>query len=327
MDSRRRLLVAALAASFAPRIGAATRPKRVVMMASGAAVVALERGRATLLEYLAAEGLVQGRDFDLHIDNTDEASREFEKAADAVVASRPDVILVSGTNATRMFQARTTTIPIVFRAVGDPVAAGVVRSLARPGGNITGESNQSFVMEGKRLEVLRAILPKLRRVLVVGMEGPGFQLGRQHLRPAADQLAIQLEELELQRGHEESFFATFLARLTASRSEAALFHAFASERPDAVPFLETLVRRGIPALFLDNRVVHAGGLVSLGIRTDARDPALVRTLARVLRGENPATIPVIQSTRTHLAINLRTAAAMKLAIPQELLLRADEVID
>lgn len=280
-----------------------------------------------MLEQLAAEGFVPGRDVEVDLVHADERSPGFAQAADAVVSSRPDVIAVSGTNVTRVFQARTSEIPIVFRSVGDPVAAGLVKSLARPGGNITGESNLSFALEGKRLQVLQELRPQLQRVLVVMLEGPGSDIARRHLAPEARQLGIAVEELVLGRGDGSDDLERILARLVATRAEAVIFQTFSLTHRQFASTLAALEGRAIPAMFLDHRIVQRGGLVSLGVRNDFPDPASVRSIARILRGESPGSIPVAQSTRTHFALNLRTARAMKLVVPQSVLLRADEVID
>ena len=324
MDRRRALLSLALVAAL-PRALAA-RPKRIIVMTGGVLPEAAERGRRITAEMLAAEGFVPGRDVEVEVVNLDIRDPAFAKAAADVVAGNPDVILVSGTNMARDFQARTNRIPILFRAVGDPVAAGLVASLARPGRNITGESNQAVQLDGKRLEVLIELRPRLKHVLLVAIEGRSGDLSREALEAEARRLGIALEVFMLGGNVGEARdFELVSSWFSKTRADAVICQAFPREHPRAAEALASLASRGVPAIFPDHRIVRMGGLVSLGARIDPPDPAPFRTLARVLRGESPATIPVIQ-TNPHLAINLKAAREMKLAIPQSLHIRADELI-
>ena len=325
MNQRRRLVLCAFAlATLAGRAGAA-RAKRVVLFI-GATTQFAEQARRQILEHLAAEGLVAGRDVEVEMVVV-ERWEEVASAADRVVASHPDVIATGGTDLTRLMQERTSTIPIVFRAVADPVGAGLVKSLARPGANITGESNLSYALEGKRYEILRELRPRLQRVLVVAVGGPAADLARKEQRVQAQRLGITLDEFTIARDRVDAEFARIAPHLAASKPDAAIFQVFDPRHPESATILKTLESRAIPAMFLDNRIVQGGGLISLGIRNDIIDPTPVRIIARILRGDSPATIPVAQMTRTHLALNLRTARAMRLAIPESVRLRADEVID
>ena len=323
MDSRRRFLLAAAALTVAPGAQAA-RPKRVAMMTGGVSHAAASRGRRVMLEYLAAEGLVGGRDIEVEVTNLDVRDPAFAKAADDLVASNPDVIAVPGTNMARELKARTDRIPIVFRSVGDPVGAGLVESLARPGRNVTGEMNHAVALEGKRLEVLAELRPRLKHVLLITMEGRAGDLSRAALEPEAQRLGVRLES-SLLGAAEERDIELVSGWLSQTRADAVICHAFPREHPRAAEVLAGLRSRAVPALFLDHRIVRMGGLASLGVRIDPPPVEPFRMLARVIRGENPATMPVIQAT-PHLAINLGAAREMRLAVPQSLRIRADEVI-
>jgi len=325
MNPCRRLVLCAIALSaVAPRVEGA-RPKRVVLFI-GSTTQFAEQARRQIIDHLGAEGFVAGRDVEVELVVAERWS-EVAKAADRIVASRPDVIATGGTDLTKLIQERTRDIPVVFRNVADPVGAGLVQSLPRPGGNITGESNQSYALEGKRYEILRELRPRLRRVLVVSVGGIASDLAGKEQRVQAQRLGITLDELIVARDRVEAEFARILPRIVATRPDAVVFQAFDPRLAQEQRLLKELEARAIPAMFLDNRVVQAGGLISLGIRNDVIDPTPVRIMARVLRGESPATIPVAQMTRTHLALNLRTARAMKLEVPESVRLRADEVID
>ena len=323
MNTRRRALVALLATGCLGNPAEGARAKRIVLFYGETASSAPAIQRA-IVSALAAEGLVAGRDVEVEMVAVADWG-ERHRLADAIVGRRPDLVSTRGTDLTRLMQERTRELPIVFRNVGDPVTAGFVKSLARPGGNITGESNQSFVLEGKRLELLRELRPGLRRVAFVGTAGPAMELARREQHRQAEALGLRIDELLVgdDRGSEE--FAAIPARLEALKAEAVVFTAFNAEHPQSQVILDFLAARAMPAVYLDRRMVERGGLASLTMREDYAPAAAI--IGRILRGESPATIPVALAARTHLALNLRTARAMKLAIPRSLRLRVDELVE
>jgi putative ABC transport system substrate-binding protein len=321
MNARRRLLVVLALAALPARSQA--RPKRVVLFYGQSAENARET-RRLFAQHLASEGFAEGRDVEVEMVTVlDWADRE--KLADRVIELAPDMIGTSGTDLTRLMQARTRTIPIVFRNVGDPVAAGIVASFARPGGNATGESNQSFSLEGKRLELLRELRPGLKRVTMVMPEGPAAELARVEQRRHAQALGLALDEFIVSSARGDEDLARLPAHLASGHVEAVVIQTFNPAHPRMPELLDTLRKRAIPTIFLDPKIVRSGALASLAVRDDPA--AAVRMMARILRGESPATIPVVLAARTHLALNLRTARAMKLAIPESVRLRVDELIE
>jgi len=322
MNRTRRHLVAFLLAT--PFGAGAARLRRIVMFADAPAERA-EFTRRAIAAVLAEEGFVEGRDIVIEVVNLHGRTQQAARLADAVVASQPDLIAVSSTDNTRLFQQRTTRIPIVFRRVGDPVGAGLVQSLARPGGNLTGVANQSFTLEGKRLEILKALRPGLRRVAVLRAEGPIAELSRRSQDEAARTLGLTLEEILLPPGRDDP--ADFEREVFNAQAQGAIIQFINNDSPRLPAFLAALQARGIAAMFLDHQVVRAGGLVSLGERTDRYDPEPARIMARILRGERPANIPVSLMARIHLALNLRTARAMNLTVPESVRLQVDELIE
>ena len=245
--------------------------------------------------------------------------------ADELVRARPDVIVTIATAATVAASRVTRTIPIVMVSVGDPVAAGVVGNLARPGGNVTGTSGQSTAAIGKQLEIIRQILPRATRIAMLW--NPSNATFQQQLLGEAISAAARLQ---------------MLARILEVRNRGELDRAFAamgSERPDAVlafidPVLganadrlvELSFAQRLPVFSGSRPLVQAGVLASYGsdLAVVARRTAVY--VQKILRGAKPGDLAIEQPTKFELIVNLRTAKALGLTIPQELLLRADEVI-
>ena len=317
--NRRQFVLSAAALAMAPPAHTAG-PKRVVLFygesAAGGAAIQREVEAG-----LAAEGLMPGHDVVVEVVAIPEWS-ERVRMADGILARQPDLIGTRGTDLTRLMQERTRDVPIVFRNVGDPVAAGLVQSLARPGGNVTGESNQSFVLEGKRLELLRELRPGLRRVAFIGTPGPAMDLARAQQRPQAAALGLEIDEFHVETDDD-------LGRLPEQfrkvKTEGAIFSVLNADHPGGAAVLGSLAARAIPAVFLDRRVVARGGLASLTMREELGPSTAI--MARILRGANPATLPVALAARPHLALNKRTARAMNLKLPDSLLVRVDELVD
>jgi len=324
VNPTRRRLLSALALPLLPLASqAAARPKRVVVFLDIDPAF-VEKVRDFLGGALAAEGFAPGRDVVVETVSIFGRGGQVESLADAVVARRPDAVVVTGSRDALLFRARTREIPIVFRGVGDPVAVGLVQSLARPGGNLTGQTNLSFALDGKRMEVLKALRPKLRRVTLVSPETAVLEITRSGLKKAAEKLGLAVDDITFPSTEEDALVIE--KRVLAHQPEALLVQFLDSSSPNMGHFLETLAARNIPAIYANDRIVRAGGLVSLGQATEDFDPGPVRILTRILRGENPGDIPVMLITKTHLALNLRTAHAMGIAIPESLRLQADELV-
>jgi putative tryptophan/tyrosine transport system substrate-binding protein len=245
----------------------------------------------------------------------------------AELVSMPvDVIVASGAPPIQAAMRATSTIPIVMARTGDPVADGFVASLARPGGNVTGQTSISRELIGKTLEILRRALPSVSRVGVIWNPDPAFpdQAGElQIAEAAAVPLGLQLVPLEV-------------------REPAALEGAFeraVRERVDAVTLLDNTVltsnvaRVGalalahrLPMMSADRRYVAAGGLIAYGANRAAQERRAATYVDRILKGTNPAELPVERPEKFDLVINLKTAQALGLTIPQSVLAEATELI-
>ncbi len=265
-------------------------------------------GKNILIEYRWAEGKAE----------------RFPELAAELVRLPVDVVLTAGTPGALAAKRASQTIPIVMASSGDPVETGLAASLARPGGTLTGLSNDSSEVDGKRLELLREILPRLARVAVLfNPANPVTAVHRKRTQAAAASLHLKLEFVEMNGG--EGFEAAFAA--IPRQLPGALFimpdWALVAYRARIVDFA---ARRSLPAMYGNREFVDAGGLISYA--TDF--PDMFRRAAtyvdKILKGAKPADLPVEQPTKFQLVINLKTAKALGLKMPQSILVRADEVI-
>jgi len=264
-------------------------------------------GRNVTIEYRWAAGDNQRmRDF---------AAEFVERKVDVIVSSANGVVIAS--------QA-TTSIPIVFAAFNDPVAAGLVQSLPRPGGNITGLTVKPNDLASKRIDLLREIVPGMRRLFALAnAAGGGFRQETAGVRAAAAVLNVEVEILELRTADD---IAPAMARLKG-RADALYVLSEPLANTNKGQILQAVTEERIPAIFGFREFVDAGGLMSYG----ANFPDLFSRAAdltdKILRGAKPADIPVQQPVKFDLIVNLKAAKALGLTIPEAFLLRADEVIE
>jgi putative ABC transport system substrate-binding protein len=265
-------------------------------------------GRTVAIEYRWAEG----RD-----ERAAEIAAEF-------VQRKVDVIVTSATAGVVAAKQATSVIPIVFAAAGDPVGTGLVASLARPGGNVTGLSIQQTDLAGKRLELLREVIPGLRRLaMLVNVGNPLAVLDLGEVQAAARTFGLEVITLEIRRG--EDITPAFEA--LKGRAEALYVVIDPLVGTHRIRINTLVLAARLPTMHTLREGVEAGGLMSYG----ANLPDLFRRAAdfvdKILRGAKPADLPVEQPTKFDLVINLTTAKALGLEIPSTLLARADEVIE
>jgi putative ABC transport system substrate-binding protein len=240
-----------------------------------------------------------------------------------LLASKVDVLVTVGTPITRAAQHATTTVPIVFMS-GDPVGAGLVTSLSHPGGNLTGMSLLSNDYSAKWLELLTRAAPALHRVAVLwNPDNPGTVGQLNHLRETAPVLGLELTILDAQPSHIE----TNMAALTPQMIDGFVV----TDDPLFLPLLPRLIAlaadRRLPALYGFSAAVKQGGLMSYSANFFAMWRGLASYVDRILKGDHPSDLPVEQATEVSLQINVKTAKALGLTIPQTLLATADEVIE
>jgi len=310
----------------------------ILLLASPAAVEAQQTGKVYRIGFLRA-----GEPLKLWIDEFRQGLRELgyvegqnliiefkigtldqlPQLADELVRSKVDVIVASASSAGIAAKKTTTTVPIVFTSLSHPVEIGLIKSLARPGGNITGVTVNAAAHVGKRLELLRELVPTLRQVAVLTHPGhPSDPVQRKEMEEAARALGLQLKPVAV-RGPED-FDAAFTAVSGADGLINIDTPLFTTHR---ARFVELASKSRLPAIWANRTVVEAGGLMSYGTYI----PALFRRAAvyvdKVLKGAKPADLPVEQPTKFELVINLKTAKALGLTIPPSVRLRADQVLE
>jgi len=276
---------------------------------------------------LGEAGYTEGRNVAIeyrwaHGDN----SRLTELAANLVQRQVAVIVSAIGTAAALAAKAATTTIPIVFTAGTDPVQAGIVPSLSRPGGNVTGVNFMASELGAKRLGVLQELVPRATRItLLVNRTNPvSAESVIKDVEGAASAAARHIEISEASTSREiEMAFAAFVH----NRSEALVVGAdpFFIER--RVQFATLATRHLLPTIYFQRAFVEVGGLVSYGASNFIRYREVGIYTGRILKGEKPADMPVVQPTKFELVINLPTARAIGVVVPQSLLAQADEVIE
>ena len=256
------------------------------------------------------------------------AEGKFERLpalATELVQMNVEVIVVGGTPETQAAQRSTSTIPIIMTSISDPVGSGFAKSLARPGGNITGLSLMSPDISPKMLELLKTMLPKLSRfAILVNPSNPSAAAILEGVLAAARQFGIKAVIVKARTTEEIEQAFTIMARERVDACISLADPFFSSQRQKIV---ELAAKHRLPAMYGQREYVESGGLMSYS----ANFADLYRRAAiyvdKILKGAKPDDLPIEQPTRIHFAINRNTATALKLKIPQELLLRADEVID
>jgi putative tryptophan/tyrosine transport system substrate-binding protein len=260
------------------------------------------------IEYRWAEGRVE----------------RFAEIASEFVRLKVDVILTHNTPATLAAKQATSVIPIVFATAGDPVSSGIVASLARPGGNVTGLSSQITDTAGKRLGLLREVIPDLRRLAILTDVGnPYAAIEVSEVQAAARTLALDVSIYELRQP--ENIDAAFAA--LKGRAQALYVLPVPLAFMSRVRINSLALAAGLPTMHSVREYVEAGGLMSYGPNWPDMWRRAADFVDKVLRGAKPADIPVEQPTKFDLVINLKTAKVLGLDIPPPLLARADEVIE
>jgi putative ABC transport system substrate-binding protein len=241
-----------------------------------------------------------------------------------LVHLRPNVIVTQG-RVVRSLRKSTTTIPLVFGFSGDPVQAGLVESLPRPGGNLTGMSFMSLELVGKRMELLREVLPAVKRVAVLANpQHPGDQAEQRASQAAATALGLTVEIFEVRR---EAQLEGALNAIQKSRNEAMVVFPMASMMHNRERIAAFAVKNRMPAISGWAQFAEGGNLMSYGPDLHESFRRLASFVDRILRGAKPAELPVELPTRVELVVNVRAAKALGIAIPQSILVRADRVIE
>jgi putative ABC transport system substrate-binding protein len=245
--------------------------------------------------------------------------------AAALVDAKVDAIVTFTTPATRAAMDATQSIPIVFTMVSDPVGSGFVASLARPGGHVTGVTNVFPDLSGKLLELVRTVVPGLGRAAVLlNPDNPGKRLDLEQLARAARQTRVTLQPYEVRRPAD---FAPAFGAIERTRPDALITLVETVTWLGRQEIVDFALKHKLPTAFNLGGHAEAGGLLSYAPRVSLIHQRAGALAGKVLRGARPADLPVEQPTHIELAVNLRTARALGLTIPQAVLARADQVIE
>jgi putative ABC transport system substrate-binding protein len=270
-------------------------------------------------------GYVEGKDISIEW-RSYEGNLDRQRAfADELVRLKVDIIVAVGSGDIQAAKEATSTIPIVMMVGGDPVASGFIASLARPGGNITGLATLRPELSGKRLELLKEIVPKLSRVaVVVSPRNRDYAMEKKEIELAAAALGIKLRILDVKipKDVEMAFQAA-----GKEKCDAVLFRVSgplaAAQRPQIAAFA---VKHRLPTMYEPAEYVEAGGLVSYGVSAIDLARRAATYVDKILKGRTPAELPVEQPTKFELIVNLKAAKQIGLNIPPNVLARADKVI-
>lgn len=323
---KRRALVAAVGAVISSRNAQAQKPPPVVGFLSLLPQSVLADQVAAFLRGLAGMGFVPGTTVALEYRWADGDSGRLPALAAELVRLRPAVIVAAGGNVSAAAaQAATSSIPIVFTAARNPVQTGLVQSFSRPGGNVTGVVILAEELDSKRLELLHELAPSTAAAgALVNPSNPSVSIQRSALQDSARALGRSLQIVE---ASSESEIDEAFARLAGGGVTGLVVASdpfFTSQR---VRIVSLAARYRLPAVYQWRQFVEAGGLSSYGpsFNEAYRDAGMMA--GRILRGEQPADLPVLQPTKFELVINLGVARTLGLRVPSVLLARADEVVD
>ena len=284
----------------------------------------LGTGRQLFRRELRALGYVEGKNISFETRSAGGKLEQYSTLVDELVRLKVDILVATSTEEILAFKNATRTIPIVFITAGDPVEAGLVDSLARPGGNITGFTEIGAVLAGKRLELLQEIVPKLSRVAVLwDPQNSAHILQWKESQFSARRLNLQLHSMEVTSADkfEEAFREATKAGSTAI---VVLQSPLVSSNQKRIVELTANIR--LPSIFQRRDFVESGGLMSYG--PDLAEPyrRAAWMVDKILKGAKPADLPVEQPTKFDLVINLKTAKQIGLTIPPNVLARADRVV-
>ena len=277
-----------------------------------------------LRDGLLALGYREGEQFVIGVRFTQGDASLLPEAAQGLIRDGADILFPTDANSARAAQKATTRVPIVFAAVvGDPVELGLVRSFARPGGNVTGVTDGDLELNPKRLEIFKDLIPGLKRVLFVyDPSDPHAAAAARAYRDGARQLGVVLVEKPVRT---EAEARATLARLRKAEVDGILSPPTTSLNIPGI-VLEATAERSLPAMFNAAFMVEGGGLVSYGPDWHETGRQAARLVDKIVKGEDPGQIPVEVNPKVELAINMKTAKALKLLIPPSVLQRANRLI-
>jgi putative tryptophan/tyrosine transport system substrate-binding protein len=323
---RREILLALLGLGAAPRSSVAQQQGKVWRIGFLSSESRSNSGRYdAFLRGMRDLGYVESKNLAMDARFAEGQAESLSRLAMDLVQSKVDVIVTAGSYAARAAKQATTSLPIVMGAASDPVSSGLVASLARPGGNLTGLSLNAVDVSSKHIELVKSVVPKIVRVAVLTNPGiPAHLAVVKNLQAAAQQVGIRILVVdartadEIQRG---------FSRIKSAGAEAVIVVIDAFFDSQRRQIVELTARNRLPSVFALRLAVEAGGLLSYGPNLEDSYRRAASYVDKILKGAKPGDLPVEQPTRFELVINLKTAKALGVAVPQSLLLSADQVIE
>jgi putative ABC transport system substrate-binding protein len=310
-----------------PRAAQAQQPgKRPIIGFLGDSTALGESERAAAFaRRLHDLGWIEGRTIAIEYRWADGRSERLAEIAAEFARLNVDIIVTGGTPAVMAAKQAAPVVPIVFAAAGDPVASGLVTTLARPGGNVTGLSALTVDLAGKRLDLLREAISNLERLAIMGNVGnPAVVLELGELQAAASLLGLQLDTLEIRRSQD---IAPALGSLKGRAGALYVCQDLLTRGSNRLRINTLALAARLPVMHAGREYLEAGGLMSYGPNVVDQYHRAAEYVDKILRGAKPGDLPVEQPTKFELVINLITAQALDLRMPSSLLARADEVIE
>ncbi len=324
--NRRTAALAALALGVFPIATFAQRPAnlpRIGVLIPGSRAAFSLRTEA-LLQGLRDLGYVEGKTMAIEWRWADGKVEELPRLAAELVGAGVDVIVTGGTPAARALKNATKSIPIVVALFADPVGAGLVDNLARPGGNVTGFSDFTLTLTGKRLEILTQAVPGTSRVAVLlNPKNPNSRVELDAARAAASTMAVQLLAFE---ASDPNTLETAFTAMKKDRIRALMVFTDAAIYNQRDLILDLAARNQMPGIYPLPEYAQAGGLISYGSDSKEFFRRAANYVDKILKGAKAGDLPIEQPTTFELVVNLKTAKALGITIPQSMLVRADQVI-
>jgi putative tryptophan/tyrosine transport system substrate-binding protein len=308
-----------------PRVAAAQdRVYRIGLLSSGAPVADKSPFGAALIRGLAQHGYALDKNFTFERRGAEAHVDRLPRLVEELVASKVDIIVTLG-YPPAVAAKQGTTVPVVVYAAGDPVGTGLVASLARPGGNLTGISDVSAEVTPKRMELLKQIAPRLRKVAMLwNADDLGMTLRYRASEAGAQALGISVQALGVR---EPNDFDQAFAAMNRDMPDAILMVSDALTTLNRKRVFEFAAAHRLPAIYEFDFIVRDGGLMSYGPDPDESVARVAALLDRILKGAKPAELPFEQPTRFRFVLNLKTAKSLGLEVPPTLLALADEVVE
>ncbi len=269
-------------------------------------------------------GYVEGQNVVIEYRSADGRQERFPDLVTELVRLKVDLILTRGTPAALAAKNATGTIPVVISGVGDPVGSGIVASLARPGGNVTGLSAFNIEIYAKRVELLKELVPRVARIAgLFNMGNPVLPLQWKQVEMAARSLGVQPQLLDVR--NPEDLRRAFDAAIR-QRTRALVVGLDALTQANRQLIVDLAARHRLPAIYASREFIDAGGLIAYGVSFPHLYHRAASFVDRIFKGAKPSDLPVEQPTKFELVINLKTAKALRLTVPQSILVRGVEVI-